>query len=69
MVWLRAIRLSRNDPTLFSRHCGNESQVRIGDQFCWGGPSVREAFAAPFSRSPDGEALRRIHDAPGLAET
>ena len=33
-----------------------------------GGPSVRETFAALFSRSPDGEALRRIHDAPGLSE-
>jgi hypothetical protein len=33
-----------------------------------GGPSVRETFVAPFSPAPDGEALRRIHDAPGLAE-
>jgi MOSC domain-containing protein YiiM len=33
-----------------------------------GGPSVRETFVALFSRAPDGEALRRIHDAPGLAE-
>jgi MOSC domain-containing protein YiiM len=33
-----------------------------------GGPSVRETFAALFSRAPDGEALRRIHDAPRLAE-
>jgi MOSC domain-containing protein YiiM len=33
-----------------------------------GGPSVRETFAALFSRAPDSEALRRIHDAPGLSE-
>ena len=33
-----------------------------------GGPSVRDTFVALFSRAPDGEALRRIHDAPGLSE-
>jgi len=33
-----------------------------------GGPSVREAFVALFSHAPDGEALRKIHNAPGLSE-
>jgi MOSC domain-containing protein YiiM len=33
-----------------------------------GGPTVREAFVALFSGAPDGEALRRIHDTPGLAQ-
>ena len=33
-----------------------------------GGPTVRESFVVLFSTAPDGEALRRIHDAPGLSE-
>ena len=31
------------------------------------GPTVREAFAAVFSRKADREVLRRIHEAPALA--
>ncbi|MBU6297426.1 MAG: MOSC domain-containing protein [Alphaproteobacteria bacterium] len=33
-----------------------------------GGPTVRESFVALFSKTFDGRALRRIHDAPGLSE-